>query len=249
MSESRDELKKEFQDKEYREAYAEDLLNTSIATQLVVLREQRRLTQEQLAQKIGTRQAGISRIENVNYSAWNIRTLKKIAFALDVRLKVSFETFGSLLDEAVAFSREFLQRPPFEKDLAFQSPNSEEGQSEQEAATSILVQPSPIGYAVTPEELKHIYATIPLAFYATSAGLPKAKSSLLIASRRPETINQSDQPPFQKKNSLTTSGVNIGSSRFLLLEVVPAYGAKPLMTGTVAPPPDDIDRRIKEIAA
>src|SRR5215813_3341105 len=120
MSESRDELKKEFQDKDYREAYAEDFLNTSIATQIVVLREQRGLTQGQLAQEIGTHQAGVSRIENVNYSVWNVRTLKKIAFALGVRLKISFETFSSLLDEAEAFSRKSLERPKFEEDPIFQ---------------------------------------------------------------------------------------------------------------------------------
>jgi transcriptional regulator with XRE-family HTH domain len=119
MSESLNELKKEFQDKEYREAYADDFLNTSIATQLVVLREQRGLSQEKLAQEIGTHQAGISRIENVNYSAWNIRTLKKIAFALGGRLKVSIETFGSLLDEAENFSRKALERPSFDDDPAF----------------------------------------------------------------------------------------------------------------------------------
>jgi transcriptional regulator with XRE-family HTH domain len=119
MSELRERLKKEFADQEYREAYAEDFLNTSIATQIKVIREQREMTQGELADKIGTKQAGISRSENVNYAAWKIETLKKIAFALGCRLKVSIETFGSLLDEAETFSREALQRVSFENDLAF----------------------------------------------------------------------------------------------------------------------------------
>ena len=121
MSELRERLKEEFKrDKEYREAYTEDFLNTSIAAQIKVIREQRGMTQAELAERIGTKQAGISRIENVNYSAWKISTLKKIAFALGTRLKVSFETFGSLLDEAEAFSRKALERPAFEEDPAFQ---------------------------------------------------------------------------------------------------------------------------------
>jgi transcriptional regulator with XRE-family HTH domain len=120
MNELRERLKKEFQDKEYREAYAEDFLNTFIATQLRVIREQRGNTQTQLAESIGTKQAGISRIENVNYSSWSLATLKKIAFALGTRLKISFETFGSLIDEAEAFSRKSLERPKFEEDPVFQ---------------------------------------------------------------------------------------------------------------------------------
>jgi transcriptional regulator with XRE-family HTH domain len=119
MNESQTDLKNEFRDQEYREAYAEDFLNTSIATQLQVIREQRKLTQAQLAEKIGTQQAGVSRIENVNYSSWKIETLKKLAFALGCRLKVSIETFGSLIDEETNFSRETLKRPSFDEDPVF----------------------------------------------------------------------------------------------------------------------------------
>jgi transcriptional regulator with XRE-family HTH domain len=121
MSESQSSLEDELrqEDEEYRYAYAEDFLNTSVATQIRVIREQRGLTQEDLAQKIGTKQAGISRLENVNYSAWKTETLRKIARALKVRLKITFETFGSLVDEADVFSRKNLERPTFEDDPRF----------------------------------------------------------------------------------------------------------------------------------
>ena len=122
MSESQSSLENELrqEDEEYRYAYAEDFLNTSVATQIRVIREQRGLTQEELAQKIGTKQAGVSRLENVNYSAWKTETLRKIARALKVRLKITFETFGSLIDEADVFSRQNLERPSFEDDPRFQ---------------------------------------------------------------------------------------------------------------------------------
>jgi transcriptional regulator with XRE-family HTH domain len=121
MSESRNNLEDELrqEDEEYRYAYAEDFLNTSVATQIRVLREQRGLTQEDVAQKLGTKQAGISRLENVNYSAWKTETLRKIARALKVRLKITFETFGSLVDEAETFSRKNLERVAFEDDPRF----------------------------------------------------------------------------------------------------------------------------------
>jgi|GEM_PF-1121851 len=119
--ELRETLKREFSDPEYRYAYAEDFLNTCVATQIKVIREQRGMTQQDLALAIGTQQAGISRLENVNYSAWKTETLRKIAHALGVRLKITFEPFGTLLDEASHFSREALQRPDFEHDVAFQA--------------------------------------------------------------------------------------------------------------------------------
>ncbi len=106
----------QLRDKEYREAYADDFLNAYIAAQIRAIREQRNMTQRDLADRIGTKQAGISRIENVNYSSWNIRTLKKIAYALGCRLHVSMETFGSLLDEGASFSRKALERPEVERD-------------------------------------------------------------------------------------------------------------------------------------
>jgi transcriptional regulator with XRE-family HTH domain len=111
-----DELREELKDPEYREAYADDYLNTYIATQIQVLREQRNLSQQELAELIGTKQPGISRLENVNHSKWKTETLQKIAHALDVRLKISFETYGDLLIDGEKFSRKALERPTFADD-------------------------------------------------------------------------------------------------------------------------------------
>lgn len=119
MSEYQDALKEELRDLDYRYAYAEDFLNTLVAIQIKVLREQRDMTQQELADLIGTKQAGISRLENVHYSAWKTETLRKIARALGVRLRITFETFGTLLDETENFSEQNLQRPSFEADPAF----------------------------------------------------------------------------------------------------------------------------------
>jgi transcriptional regulator with XRE-family HTH domain len=119
MSEYRDTLRLELLDREYRYAYSEDFLNTYIATQLKVLREQRGLTQGALAEIIGSKQPGIARLENVNYSAWRTETLRKLARALDVRLRITFEPFSTLVEDARAFSRQNLERPRFEEDPMF----------------------------------------------------------------------------------------------------------------------------------
>jgi len=116
MSAISDVLRVEFRDPEYSEGYAESFLNSYIATQIKVIREQRRMKQSDLAREVGTTQTAISRIENVNYSSWNIKTLKKLARAFRVRLMVSFETYGTLVDEVGRFNRESLQRTEREKD-------------------------------------------------------------------------------------------------------------------------------------
>lgn len=137
-SESREALKDELRDPEYRYAYAEDFLNTWIATQIVAIREQRGLSQAQLGDLIGTKQPGVSRLEDVNHSTWKTDTLKKIARALGVRLKITFETFGTLLDEDAQFARRFVERPTFEDDPVFKEESSSELRVEAREAPNVI---------------------------------------------------------------------------------------------------------------
>lgn len=123
MKTSHDKKRLVWADEDYRYAYAEDFLNTWIATQVVTLREQRGLSQAALGRLIGTKQPGVSRLEDVNHSTWKTETLKRIARALGVRLKISFETFGSLVDEDDSFHRSYLKRPTFDDDPAFDDSN------------------------------------------------------------------------------------------------------------------------------
>ena len=142
-------LRDEFihEDEDYRYAYAEDFLNTYIATQIKVLRDQRGMKQEDLAKAIGTKQSGISRLENVNYSNWKTETLKKIARAFGVRLKITFETFGSLINEDAEFSRDSLKRDKFEDDPAF-ADNAAQPETEKPVDLLRLVKNTGSGTAV-----------------------------------------------------------------------------------------------------
>jgi transcriptional regulator with XRE-family HTH domain len=119
MSELRGNLKEEFQDKEYRHAYADESLSTYIATQIKVLREQRELTQRELAERAGMAQPRIAVLEDVNYSSWSITTLRRLAQAFDVRLSVKFENFSSLIPEIETLGRDALERESFADDTWF----------------------------------------------------------------------------------------------------------------------------------
>jgi transcriptional regulator with XRE-family HTH domain len=113
----RRELIEGFQDREAREGYAEGYLHTWIASQLATVRQQRGLTQKALAGILGTKQPGVARMERDDYGKWNLATLTRVAAALDCRLKVSLESYGTLVREIEEFaSPEYMQRPDFAHD-------------------------------------------------------------------------------------------------------------------------------------
>jgi transcriptional regulator with XRE-family HTH domain len=67
-----DALRHDLTQPDFSEGYAEAFQDAYIATQIKVLREQNDWTQTQLAERLSTKQTVISRIENVNYSAWSL---------------------------------------------------------------------------------------------------------------------------------------------------------------------------------
>lgn len=120
----RDRLLGRFQEPEYRQTYVEAFLNTSIAAQIRALRRSRKLSQKQLGVLIGTKQSGVSALENVNYSRWSLSTLRKIARVFDVALVVRFESFGEILDDITSFDAAKLDKPSFDQDPVFQQQRS-----------------------------------------------------------------------------------------------------------------------------
>jgi len=65
------------------------------------------------------KQSRISAIEDVDYSSWSVETLRRLAEAFDLVLRVEFNSFGELLEEVDNLSREALERPSFNDDEVF----------------------------------------------------------------------------------------------------------------------------------
>lgn len=106
-------------DEDSRYIYADTVTNALVAAQIKALREERGLSQERLAHLMGTKQSGISRLQKNDYSAWKVGTLRKFARAFGVRLCISFEEFGTLIDDLGGLNEKRLSPRKFADDPVF----------------------------------------------------------------------------------------------------------------------------------
>lgn len=105
-----------FQKKENRDAWAASHLGTSLAAQILSLREARGWTQKELAERAGMAQSRISVLEDPDYEKFSLSTLKRIASAFDVVFVGRFVTFGEMLEWAIDPSPARLAPVSFEND-------------------------------------------------------------------------------------------------------------------------------------
>lgn len=89
-------------DREYRDAYLESHVKSSIAYQIQALREKTRLSQADFGALIGKPQSVVSRLENTEYGALNVNTLLEIAAALEIGLQVRFADFETVIRSDVS---------------------------------------------------------------------------------------------------------------------------------------------------
>jgi transcriptional regulator with XRE-family HTH domain len=92
-------LAEKLQDRSYRQQFFLAEASALIAEKLIALRKRRGLDQAQLAALIGTKQPAISRVEQADYQNWSFNTLRKIADALDARIRVVIEPAEDILRE------------------------------------------------------------------------------------------------------------------------------------------------------
>lgn len=105
--------------KEYRDAYVEEKVATSLPFQIRALREQpgREWSQAELGRRAGMRQNAISRLEDAESGTPSISTLLRLARAFDVALLVKFVPFSKLLSEFADLSSEALSAVSFDNEL------------------------------------------------------------------------------------------------------------------------------------
>jgi ribosome-binding protein aMBF1 (putative translation factor) len=84
-----DYLEEMLKDPLFKEAYDALEVKYAIISSIIRLRNERGLTQAQLAEKMGTKQAALSRMESGNYNP-SVKFLEKLAKGLDAKLTITF---------------------------------------------------------------------------------------------------------------------------------------------------------------
>ena len=116
----RERLRRQLTDITYCDQYADSVLFENVSAQVQALRRQRGITQEQLAERIGSKQPRISNVESPKgkgeWPNWEVSTLNRIAHALGTRLKITLESYGSMVGEVGTFTSDSLRRPAFADD-------------------------------------------------------------------------------------------------------------------------------------
>lgn len=107
----------QWQDMEYRQAYAEAAVEQGIAWQVRVNRERRGFKQSELAAKIETHQSAISRMEDPDYGAHSLQQLVKVAHAFDCALMVKFVSYSMLARESECLSPDQLFAPSYTEEI------------------------------------------------------------------------------------------------------------------------------------
>lgn len=82
-------LAQKMKNKEFREAYEKESQRLLIAYKIAQLRKRQKLSQKKLAQKLGTSQSVVARIEQGNQNL-TLDYLQKIAAVLNRGLKIDF---------------------------------------------------------------------------------------------------------------------------------------------------------------
>jgi len=84
----KERLKEDLKNPEFREAFDEEEIYTSLAIQIAKIRREKNLTQQKLAKRLHTTQQTVSRLENVHNKSYSLETLIKLAHVLGKQVKI-----------------------------------------------------------------------------------------------------------------------------------------------------------------
>ena len=101
-----------------RQAFTEAEAATHLAHQIRVLRTQRGWTQKDLAKRIGTTQAAVSRLEDAEYGRVSFKTMVALAKAFDVAPVLKFISTVELMRERWVIRRDSMEVPSFDQEAA-----------------------------------------------------------------------------------------------------------------------------------
>ena len=88
-------LQEQLQDPELKREYDSVEVEFALAREIVSLRQQRNLTQRELAEKAGTSQPAIARVESGNYRNLSLSFIRRLAEALGAEPEIHLRKRGA----------------------------------------------------------------------------------------------------------------------------------------------------------
>lgn len=178
---SRLKLEQDVSDPETRHLLVDAQIRQGLPLQLRAMREAREWTQAKLAEKLGTTQNAISRLENPKSRPATIPTLKRIAETFDVALIVKFAPFSDFVDSVSSMSEKSVSVPAY---------NSEAEERERTIQSQVF---DWTGFLYSAETLKGVtFQEMPRLIYqnvpAVSMTLPQMMN---LAEVKPNTTDES----------------------------------------------------------
>lgn len=113
----REALIARLQDFDYRHDLDDEANGQGISFQLRAMRSERGWNQSEVASRAGMKQSRISELENPDYESYSLATLKRLARAYDVSLRMRFEPFSAFVNHQIGLAPSDLAVPSFDGDV------------------------------------------------------------------------------------------------------------------------------------
>lgn len=104
-------------DDEYRKVFVQERVRSFVALQIRSLRDQRKMTQQQLGDAIGMAQTWVSKLENPDYGKMTISTLLRLANAFDTDLEIKFQPFSKTIHDLPTQGPDYFRVPSFKEEV------------------------------------------------------------------------------------------------------------------------------------
>ena len=121
MNSNREQLIREFRDKEYRDSFVAEHIYGRLPLKIRALRDAHDLSQKDLGDKIGVAQTWVSKLEDPNYGKLTLTTLLRLASAFDVGIEIDFVPFSKVLDDALGLTPESWEVASFAEDVGIEN--------------------------------------------------------------------------------------------------------------------------------
>ncbi len=104
-------LFRKLRNRAYREAFVSARVAAAIGAQIAALREKRGWNQQQLAEYAGMKQPRIALLEKGDYESFSFKTLKRLASAFGVAIRIDFLNFADFIRWSESFNSESVLTP------------------------------------------------------------------------------------------------------------------------------------------